>query len=81
MKKLDPASLRHFHSCQETLRSQGVLLEVEEVSGNLVWLRVQPLPEWHHHLGKEKLREVAIEVFRLLPFEVFVSVIDPPLTA
>ncbi len=76
MNQLDPESLHHFHFRQAVLRSNGVMLEIEEVCDNLVWLRVVTSPELHQVVSKKEVGDLAAEVFRFLPYKVFVTVVD-----
>ncbi len=74
MKQLDPESYHHFQYHQSICASSGISLDIEEVSENLVWLRIKPPAELRGIVSKLELRNLALGVFRFLPYQPLVTV-------
>lgn len=75
--QLDPESYEHFQFHQSIFRSNGIAFDIEDVSENLVWLRVKPSASLKGVVSKVELVNLAQSVFRFLPYQSFVTVDDP----
>ena len=74
MKQLDPESFHHFQFHQSIFRSNGIAFDIEDVSENLVWLRIKPPADLRGVVSKSELMNLAQGVFRFLPYQPFVTV-------
>ena len=68
MKELTPKYQGYFLFHQAVLNAQGICLELEEVSGDLIWIRVQTSATLREVVSKAEVRHLVLEVLRLLPY-------------
>ncbi len=76
MKKPDLASQGLFDSHRSLLRAQGVCVQIEDISEELLWLRVRTRPDLVSVLSTGEVRKLVEGVFAPLPYQVFITLVQ-----